>query len=107
MFFKIKKGIVMDVIAYFFLALICAFVTAYINRRKGRSAVAGVIVGLFFGPIGVILALLTSTNHDALETRSIDSGAGKKCPDCGELVRAEARICRHCRHTFAVKEGAV
>lgn len=24
----------------------------------------------------------------------------KKCPDCGELVKGEARICRFCRYEF-------
>ncbi|WP_425284648.1 zinc ribbon domain-containing protein [Mesorhizobium qingshengii] len=24
----------------------------------------------------------------------------RKCPDCAELVKADARICRFCRHEF-------
>ncbi|MES0135602.1 hypothetical protein NKJ88_11700 [Mesorhizobium sp. M0016] len=24
----------------------------------------------------------------------------KKCPDCAEMVKADARICRFCRHEF-------
>ena len=24
----------------------------------------------------------------------------KKCPDCAEIVKADARICRFCRHEF-------
>jgi hypothetical protein len=27
-------------------------------------------------------------------------GASKKCPDCAELVQADAKICRFCRHQF-------
>jgi len=28
-------------------------------------------------------------------------GRSKKCPDCAELVRADARVCKHCGHRFA------
>ena len=78
----------------------CGFVAAVINKDRGRPAVAGLFAGWLFGPLGIIMTLLTIP-------KIVKSGAGKQCPDCGELVRAEARICRHCRHTFAVKAAAV
>lgn len=28
----------------------------------------------------------------------------KKCPDCAELVLSDARICKHCKHTFFMAE---
>jgi hypothetical protein len=30
-----------------------------------------------------------------------DKRAHKKCPDCCETVKAEARVCRYCRHKFS------
>jgi len=33
-------------------------------------------------------------------TSTTESGTEKKCPDCAELVRADARICRFCRFDF-------
>ena len=31
----------------------------------------------------------------------------KKCPDCAELVLADARICRFCRHEFLAAPGII
>lgn len=32
---------------------------------------------------------------------------GKVCPKCAETVRAEAKLCRHCGHTFGSDEAPV
>lgn len=37
--------------------------------------------------------------HSLLREPSAD--ATKQCPDCAETVKAEARICRYCRHEFS------
>ena len=35
-----------------------------------------------------------------LEQRSMDSGENKKCPDCAELIKMQAKICKHCGKKF-------
>jgi hypothetical protein len=40
---------------------------------------------------------------DAYSRLGVKSGM-KKCPMCAEFVKAEARICKHCRHLFSEEE---
>lgn len=106
----------------------CAFWAQKLMRDGGRSPGAGFGLGFFFNIIGVIIAaILTDTRRKEVERQADEAPvlppvsrsaqnreairqglrlpnsqpSMKTCPDCAEEVRAEARICRFCRHEFA------
>lgn len=81
---------------YVFLWLLCGMLAAGIYSNKGGSGLLGFLVGAIFGPIGVIIALVSKGDQSALERRELTNGTMKKCPSCAELVRSEATVCKHC-----------
>jgi hypothetical protein len=76
--------------------LVCGAIGAVICEEKGRSALGGLLLGLLFGPLGVIVCAVMSTNQQALERMALSSGRMRKCRFCAEPVRVEATVCRHC-----------
>ena len=72
------------------LSIVCALIGYSIGKPKGRS-VDGILLGLFLGPIGVlIIAVLRPL--------------GKKCPYCGGILNKGATVCCHCgRDTVVIK----
>jgi len=76
-------------------------VGAYANS-KGRSSILYFFISMMLSPIlGFIIALVAEPNTDRLEQRAIDAGKRRKCPYCAELVKNEARICKHCGKEIA------
>ena len=63
--------------------LFLGLIPAYIAQTKGRSFGAWYVYGLFLLPITLIHSLLLPSND-------------KKCPQCAELVKIDAKICKHC-----------
>ena len=73
------------------LWLIFGITSAVIANSKGRSGCGWFALGILFGPFGLIVAFLPDTEK---------AGTTKKCPDCAEIIKAEARVCKHCGRRF-------
>lgn len=82
--------------------LILAILVGVYANTKGRSGVGFFLLAVILSPlIGFIIALVISPVKGVIEANAIQSGDMKKCPDCAELVKAEAKICKHCRAELA------
>ncbi len=51
--------------------------------------------GLLLGPFGIIIALYMGGEAQR-ETLLVENGLRKQCRQCFELVRPQARVCKHC-----------
>ena len=82
-------------------------------NRRDRSGAGWFFLALLISPVlaGLLMLALGPANPAGqhrteqpveAEPRSKSFGPilEKKCPDCAEMVKADARICRFCRHQF-------
>lgn len=76
--------------------IIAGVIVALIARGKGRDGCGWFLYGVLLWPVAIVHALVARPNTRMLEARSIASGEMKKCPHCAELIKQEARTCRHC-----------
>ena len=88
----------MEVLLVIWLAM--GAIAAIIMTNKGRSGCGGFALGFLLGPFGIILALVVSSDQHEMTKRAELAGGMRKCPDCAELVKAEARKCRFCGYEF-------
>jgi hypothetical protein len=71
------------------LGLIPAVVAAY----KGRSALGWWVYGSALFPVAILHVLSIKTQPREQASRK----GARLCPHCGELIRREATVCKHCR----------
>ncbi|RUW62137.1 hypothetical protein EOA16_10255 [Mesorhizobium sp. M7A.F.Ca.US.008.03.1.1] len=82
-------------------------------NRRDRNGTGWFFLSLLISPIlaGLLMIALGNGRPPAQYQRVqvVDAGPPsktfgpiieKQCPDCAEMVKADARICRFCRHEF-------
>ena len=77
--------------------VICAFIGAGIGKSKGR-ALDGFFLGLFLGPVGIIItALLSQSDQLIANQQAAKRSQHRQCPHCKEDMKRQAGTCPHCR----------
>ena len=75
---------------------------AQIGAQRGDDALSGALLGLFFGPIGLVIAFYLG-DEASREARLIRLGERIRCPKCAALARPEASHCERCGQSIPLE----
>lgn len=90
---------------WFIVWIALCIVAAVIASNKGRSGFGFFLLAFFLSPlVGIIAALVAGPNTANIEQKHIDSGEQRKCPHCAELIKVDAKVCKHCGRDVPVSE---
>ena len=85
----------MVILSWLAVVAVISCIPAAIAKGKGRSFAGWWFYAVLIFPIALIHSLVVSKNIEGLEQQALESG-NRKCPACAEMVKVEAKICKHC-----------
>ena len=62
--------------------------------------IAVILAILAAAAVAVVWIFVALARRGDASSSSMPGQAQKKCPDCAEFVRMEARVCKHCGYRF-------
>ena len=92
-------GVIFILIGGFFVLV--AGINSLVPQTSEGAATS--FLQFLFGGVGVVLGLIlvvAARPKQLSESDLLRSGDSKKCPQCAEIVKAEAKICKHCGNSF-------
>jgi len=75
--------------------IVCGILGGVIGSSKGRKGL-GYGLGFLLGPIGILIVAVMPEDKAAITEQAIASNQERKCPFCAELIKSEAKVCKHC-----------
>lgn len=82
--------------------LVLSVAVGVLANSKGRTGFGWAILAMLLSPLiaGLVVAILPKTGKAALPRdevgNTITDKTHRRCPDCREIVRRDARKCKHC-----------
>ena len=85
----------------FFFYIFFSVLVGFHADSKGYSGINFFVLAILLSPIiGFITTLILSPTNEETGDKQIASGNKKRCPECLELLKVDASVCKHCGHTF-------
>jgi hypothetical protein len=71
-------------------------IVGVLAKRRGRSWLLWAFIALFLSPLLAGLLVLALGYAGRIDTDAPTAATHARCPECKELVRRDAKKCRHC-----------
>ncbi len=91
-----------DLMEILIIAVIIGLLPAAIAHSRGHSFFAWWFFGAALWIVAFPMSLFLKRDVKSLDQRAVEAGGSKKCPECAEIVKADAKVCRFCQHRFVV-----
>ena len=87
----------MDVILILIWGFIFGIIGDVIAYYRSASIGKGFLAGFLLGPFGILLVFALP--------KVPQEGRTKKCPYCAEIIKEDAKVCKHCNKEFSQKNN--
>ncbi len=80
---------------FLIIAVLLGLIPAVIARNKGHDFVRWWVYGALLFIVALPIVLIMKPNQEGLERLQKAEGM-RKCPLCAEMIKVDAKVCRHC-----------